>query len=201
MEATRHLCRMAAAAAIGQRGRLAPAYKAALRAGAPPAALQEATLQVFLCAGFPRTIDAFEELAAVLGDASPAPPLEPRPPDSRARGEEVFRKVYGPHAEAVLAKLKALHPDFARFTLENAYGAVLGRPFLPLATRELLAVAMLAALGTMPQLRAHVRGALRAGCDAAAVRGALEAAEEAVGLLAEARAIVDRALAAPPPTG
>jgi len=192
---------VAAAAVVGQRGRLGPSYRAALRAGADPAALQEATLQVFLFAGHPRTIDAFEELAAVLGDAAPAPPLEPDPPDVRARGRRVFGEVYGPHADAVFAKLRALHPDFARFTLEGAYGAVLGRPFLALATRELLAIAMLAALGCMPQLRAHVRGALRAGCSAAAVRAALEAAEEAVGLLAEARTIVDRALAAPPPTG
>jgi 4-carboxymuconolactone decarboxylase len=198
VEATGLLCRAVAAAAVGQRARLGPTYRAALRAGAEPAALQEATLQVFLFAGYPRTIDAFEELAAVLGPAAPAPPREPSPPDLRARGREVFEKVYGPHAPAVLEKLQRLHPDFARFTLRDAYGQVLGRPFLPLAARELLAVAMLAALGCMPQLRAHVRGALRAGADAEGVRGALEAAEEAVGLLAEARAIVSKALAAPP---
>jgi 4-carboxymuconolactone decarboxylase len=193
---TRHLGRITAAAAAGRRQPLADWYRAAIAEGIPAADLQEATLQVFLFGGFPRTLAAFEELKLGLDGADPTPPQEEGAGDVdyMERGLEVFRKVYGRHTEAVTQKLYDLHPDFARFILRGAYGRVLGRPFLSIEDRELLAVAMLAALGSHRQLRAHVRGCLRIGVEAAEVRRALTAAEEAVGELPEAREVVERAL-------
>ena len=196
---TRHLARLSAAAAMGRRKLLKRWYKEALADGVDAGHLQEATLQVFLFAGYPRTIGAFEELAAALGDEPPAPPREDETGDLLERGRETFRKVYGRHAETVLGNLEALHPEFARFVLRDAYGQVLGRPFLSIGDRELMAVAMLAALGTRRQLHAHVRGCLRVGVAPDRVRGALAAAEESVGELTAAREVVERALAAPPP--
>ncbi len=151
--------------------------------------LQEATLQVFLFAGYPRTIDAFECL-----DAETTPPSEAADIDLEKRGRELFAQIYGPHKQTVLDKLDAWHPDFARFVIRDAYGQVLGRPFLPVLERELMAVAMLAAMGMRAQLRAHVRGAQRVGATPARIREALAAAEEAVGELIDARALVERAL-------
>lgn len=197
---TRHLGRITAAAAAGRRQPLADWYRAAIAEGIPPADLQEATLQVFLFAGFPRTLAAFEELELGLDGADPAPPQEGDGDEDRmARGLEVFGKIYGRHAKGVAQKLHDLHPDFARFILRDAYGRVLGRPFLSIQDRELMAVAMLAALGPRRQLRAHVRGCLRVGLEADEVRCALTAAEEAVGALTAAREVVERALSAPPP--
>ena len=155
----KHLTRIAAAAALGDRARLRDLYGAALDDGVEPAILQEATLQVFLFAGYPRTIDAFEELGALV-DA--APPVEP-PGDFEARGRELFSRIYGKHTKAVEEWLRGLHPDFARFILHDAYGQVMTRPFLPARERELMAVAMLAAMGFKGQLGAHVCGALRCG--------------------------------------
>jgi len=195
---TRHLGRITAAAAAGRRQPLADWYRAAIAEGVPAADLQEATLQVFLFAGFPRTIAAFEELELGLDGADPAPPQEGEG-DRTARGREIFGKIYGRHADAVAQRLHELHPDFARFVLRDAYGRVLGRPFLSIQDRELMAVAMLAALGPRRQLRAHVRGCLRVGIEPDEVRRALAAAEEAVGDLTEAREAVERALSAPPP--
>ncbi len=193
MEETRlrHLSRIAAAAAVGRRDALAGYFRAAL-AAVPRPDLQEAALQVFLFAGYPRGITAFEALAeAAPGDAAPTEP----PADFAARGEEVFRAVYGPHAAEVKRKLAALHADFARFVLTDAYGQVLGRPFLGLEEREAMAVAILAALDQDAQLRAHVKGALRVGLAAPLVRAALAAAEEGCGReLPEARRVVERAL-------
>lgn len=196
MEETRvrHLARIVVAAARGRRKALRDFYLEALAAGIPVADLQEATLQVFLFAGYPRAIAAFGELKDAVPEALP-PRTEP-PSAFAARGEEVFKAVYGPHAAEVRGKLDALHPDLARFILEDAYGQVLGRPFLGIREREAMAVAMLAALDQDRELRAHVKGALRVGVPAALVRATLAAAEEGAGReLPDARRVVERALA------
>jgi alkylhydroperoxidase/carboxymuconolactone decarboxylase family protein YurZ len=194
MEETRvrHLARIAAAAAAGRRDSL-PGFLREALATVPRADLQEAALQVFLFAGYPRGIGAFEALA----EAAPGgPPPTEAPSDFAARGADVFAAVYGPHAAEVKRKLAGLHPDFARFVLTDAYGQVLGRPFLGLPEREAMAVAMLAALDQDAQLRAHVKGALRVGLEAPLVRAALAAAEEGCGReLPRARRVVERALA------
>ena len=195
MEETRvlHLARIAAAAAAGRRTALRDFYREARAASVPVADLQEATLQVFLFAGYPRAIAAFGELHEALPGAPPAP-VEPAA-DFEGRGAEVFGAVYGPHAAEVRRKLEALHPDLARFILADAYGQVLGRPFLGIEEREILAVAMLAALDQERELRAHVKGALRVGVPAAFVRAAVDAAEVGVGrALPDARRVVERAL-------
>ncbi len=193
MEETRvrHLARIAAAAAVGRGDALPGLFREAL-AAVPRADLQEAALQVFLFAGYPRGIAAFEALAeAAPGDKAPTE----QPGDFTARGDEVFKAVYGPHAAEVKRKLAALHGDFARFVLKDAYGQVLGRPFLGLKEREAIAVAMLAAIDQDAQLRAHVKGALRVGLEPRLVRAALAAAEEGAGReLPAARRVVERAL-------
>jgi len=199
MTRTRHLARLAAAAALGRRELLKDWYAAAHADGVPAEDLFEATLQVFLFAGFPRTIDAFEELHAALPDAPPPPLEEPTATeagdgDVSGRGRAYFDRIYAAHADAVLAKLESLHPDFARLTLRGAYGRVLARPFLPPVDRELMAVAMLAAMGLGAQLRAHVHGAERTGADENVIREAVAAAEEAAGELPAARALLDRVL-------
>ena len=47
-----------------------------------------------------------------------------------------------------------------------AYGDVWSRPALPLATKSLAMVAMMAAAGRSNELRVHVKGALSNGCNA-----------------------------------
>jgi alkylhydroperoxidase/carboxymuconolactone decarboxylase family protein YurZ len=72
---------------------------------------------------------------------------------------------------------------------------VLARPFLGIGEREIMAVAMLAALDQERELRAHAKGALRVGVPAALVRAALAGAEEGAGReLAPARKVVEGAL-------
>jgi len=172
----RHLTRIVRAAAEGRKDRLRALYEAALADGVAAADLQEATLQVFLFAGFPRTIGAFEELGKVVD--TPPPVEDPPPADLEERGLELFRRIYAGHADTVIAKLESLHPDFARMTLRGAYGRVLSRPFLDARERELMAVSMLAGLGLEAQLQAHVRGALRCGASPGEIRMAAENAPE-----------------------
>jgi len=174
-----HLSSIVVAAAQGWRDELPTRYTAAAEAGIPVSDLFEATLQVFLFAGYPRTIGAFEALHEAFPDAE-GPPTEPDRDDFAARGRETFEKVYAEHTETVLAKLDGLHPDFARYVIHDAYGQVLARPFLPLKERELLAVAMLAALDLPPQLRSHMKGARAAGATEAELEIALEQGRDGV---------------------
>ena len=151
---------------MGRTDELPRLYSEAHQAGISADDLAEVTLQVFLFAGYPRTILAFQALRAAVGGAVGddwQPPLEENAPDFAERGLETFEKVYGKHTEVVLGMLRSLHPDFARYVIHDAYGQVLGRPFLPLVERELLAVAMLAAMDLPDQLKAHIRGARAAG--------------------------------------
>ena len=98
------LARIVAAAAVGRTDELPRLYQEAHREGVGIGDLAEATLQVFLFAGYPRTIGAFQALhAADLGAGMV--PSEPDRADFRERGLEVFGKVYGKHAETVLEML------------------------------------------------------------------------------------------------
>lgn len=55
-------------------------------------------------------------------------------------------------------------PDFARMVIEFAFGDVYSRDRLDLRSRELIAIAVLAATGTAgPQLRMHVESAATVG--------------------------------------
>lgn len=61
-------------------------------------------------------------------------------------------------------------PDFARMTIEFAFGDLYSRPALDLRSRELVAIAALAAIGkASPQLRAHVESAQSNGITRAEV--------------------------------
>lgn len=69
---------------------------------------------------------------------------------------------------AMVDKLAATSPDLAQLLVNVALGDVLARPGLDARTRELLAVAMLAAVGAEAEfLAVHVRAALDAGASAA----------------------------------
>jgi len=55
-------------------------------------------------------------------------------------------------------------PDFARMTIEFAFGDLYSRDALDIRTRELIAIAVLAASGSAgPQLRIHVESAASNG--------------------------------------
>ena len=61
--------------------------------------------------------------------------------------------------------LADISPDMARYIIEFPYGDIYARPGLDLKTRELVTIASLTTLGyPQPQLKAHIRNALNAGC-------------------------------------
>lgn len=153
-----------------------------LRAEAPPPepdrGWREAVLQVHVFAGFPRTVEAYGVLAEVGGLGELGPDERLAEPDLPERGRALFERIYERHADTIRATLEAGHPDFADLIEGHAYGRVLSRPGLAAATRELLAVAALCALGQERQLASHARGAVRCGAAAEDVHAALAEAAE-----------------------
>lgn len=139
--------------------------------------VEEALLQSYLFLGYPVALNAFARWRELTG--RPAPP--PAPEEWEAwveRGGRVCETVYGNQYGALRDNVRALHPDMERWMVVEGYGKVLGRPGLPLATRELCIVGLLAVLGTPVQLHSHLRGALNAGASPAEVEAALEAVDD-----------------------
>jgi 4-carboxymuconolactone decarboxylase len=80
------------------------------------------------------------------------------------KGVEILEAVTGNPVEQLTSRVAELAPDFARMTIEFPFGDLYARDALDLRTREVAAIAALAALGTAaPQLRVHVAAALHLG--------------------------------------
>jgi 4-carboxymuconolactone decarboxylase len=88
-------------------------------------------------------------------------------PELSKKGLKLRQEMFG--KEAVEQRMQA----FGAFgePLQNiinayAYGDVWSRTALPLATKSLAMIAMMAAVGRQNELRVHVKGALTNGCSA-----------------------------------
>jgi 4-carboxymuconolactone decarboxylase len=160
------------AAALGRGPALRRELRAALRAGETPVRLDEALLQLVPFAGYARAINAFR----ILQETAPHRPLRAdRSRGVRRRGERLCRRIYGPVYGKMIARMRSYHPDLADWILEDGYGKVLARPRLSIRERELIVVAVLAALDVPLQLRSHVEGARRVGATDAEIRAVLRA--------------------------
>ncbi len=86
--------------------------------------------------------------------------------DSRfERGLQKLREIDGEQGDRIVAGLRDLAPDFARYLIEFPFGDIYARPGLDLKTREIATVAALTAMGTArSQLKVHIHGALNVGC-------------------------------------
>jgi 4-carboxymuconolactone decarboxylase len=85
--------------------------------------------------------------------------------DLSEKGLKLRREMLG--TEAVDARMNAMGAFGAPLQdIINAYayGDVWSRPALPLATKSLAMIAMMAGCGRSNELRVHVKGALRNGC-------------------------------------
>jgi 4-carboxymuconolactone decarboxylase len=87
--------------------------------------------------------------------------------DERERyrsGLEVRRQVLGDaHVDRALARRTELDEEFQDLLTRHAWGEIWTRPGLPRATRSLVTVAMLIALGRDEELRLHLGAARRNG--------------------------------------
>jgi 4-carboxymuconolactone decarboxylase len=80
------------------------------------------------------------------------------------RGVETLQRLSGGGPEQIANRVAEVAPDFARMTIEFPFGDLYSRGAVDLRTREIAAIAALAALGRTRQLRFHVGAALHLGC-------------------------------------
>ena len=164
-----------AAAAVWRAdwSRLAAWTEGARSHAAPRAELEETLLMCVLFCGFPRAITAW----GVVEEAWPVtqPPTGGALPAERqaAAGSALFTEIYGDNDAQVRAMLRGYHGELHDFVLEAAYGRILTRPALAAATRELVAVGVLAAQGQRRQFLGHARGAQHLGATHAQLREVL----------------------------
>ncbi len=85
-------------------------------------------------------------------------------------GRELAERHFG---DDVPDEGRAISVDLAEPTESAAFGAIWTRPGLGLRDRALLAVGMTAAIGALPQLEWHTRGALRSGVTPPEIREAV----------------------------
>jgi len=86
------------------------------------------------------------------------------------RGLEAVRNLDEENAARLEDALKEIAPDLYRYIVEFAFGDILSRPGLPVATREIVTLSALSAMGTaQPQLRVHLNAALNVGVSRAQI--------------------------------
>lgn len=88
-----------------------------------------------------------------------------RLPENRfERGTRALSEIDGEAGERVVASLKDIAPDFARYLIEFPFGDIYSRPGLDLRTREIATIAALTAMGNAaPQLKVHLEAGLKVG--------------------------------------
>lgn len=80
------------------------------------------------------------------------------------RGRRLLGRIHGRRGLDAIDGLADMAPDLARWVYEFPFGQIYARPGLQLKSRQLGTVAALVALGNArPQLKAHLRGALKVG--------------------------------------
>lgn len=141
---------------------------AALNVGVTPVEVREAVYQCAPFIGFPKTLNAvavLNEVFTVRGIDLPLPEQATTSEQDRFEaGRTIQIPIYGDEiAESVAGLPEPFHEAVPRFLTSFGFGDFYTRRGLDLATRELLILCLLAALGQAPQIKAHVIGNLRLG--------------------------------------
>ncbi len=171
---------------------LVQAINEGLDAGLTVSQVKEALSQLYAYTGFPRSLNALGTLQKVIDqrkaegkttlegvDASPLPSDY----DALKQGTEVQTQVTGQPFNYKFC------PAEDYYLKAHLFGDIFARDNLTFADRELITVSALSGLeNVMPQLQAHVRGALNMGLTQEQLR-AIPDALEAKGLLLEAQRV------------
>jgi 4-carboxymuconolactone decarboxylase len=173
----RALVRLSACVAGGTEIDVRLACRDAIAATVPVVWVEEAILQMYLLAGFPRALNAMREWRKASGTIATAEPATSAEDLARWReeGERTCATVYGGFYDKLRHNIDALHPALDDWMIVEGYGKILSRPGLELRLRELCVVAACVATGQDRQLHSHLHGSLNAGATPEEVRDALNA--------------------------
>lgn len=160
----------------------------------PPVELREAVYQLAPFLGFPRTLNAVGVLNEVFTARGVELPLPDQgtttDADRHDRGREIQASLYGTRMATSLASLPGGFADGVPNLLTGwGFGDFSTRGGLDPATRELLILCSLAALGLEPQCRSHGVGARKAGNSTETILAALVHAAAYAGFPAAVNAI------------
>ena len=113
--------------------------------------------------------------------------------DRYRRGIDIAQELAAEKvAHFVESGVAEVAPDFARMVIEFAFGDIYSRDELSLRSRELIAIAVLAAAGTAgPQLRMHVQSAESVGLTRAEIIEVLMQVSLYAGLPASLNALAE----------
>jgi len=171
---TRLLTTISSLCTIREREKAFRIVERALRRNAYPARLfSEIFVHLSLFLGYPVMLDGLERLAVMKGRRKRSPSTAGGRKADAKKGKEVLRQIYGEQSPKLIARLGGLEKGLGTRITEDAYGAVMTRPGLPLADRELINVVILFIDGFEPQLYSHLRGAIRVGVKPSALRSVL----------------------------
>lgn len=147
----------------------------ALNVGCDRREIVETMIHATVYAGFPAALNAITVAKEVFAGRTDGPAgsdglksdddaSADGSADRYARGLAAIAEIDGDAGEKVIESLSDIAPDLARYIIEYSFGDVYSRTGLDLKTREIVTIAMCAALGTArPQLKVHVHGLLNVG--------------------------------------
>ena len=177
-EKQKHLSAVAMLASVGNRTDALRAHlTAALRSGVSRDEIIEVLMQMSVYAGFPAALNAFFVANNLFKDVGPLKAAEQSSAAERAnrsesraqrteRGLKTLAKTSQASGDAVIKSFNDIAPDIGHMILQHAYGDIFQRPGIDFKTRELTAVAAMAAVGSRTAevpLRVHANAALNAG--------------------------------------
>ncbi|MBM3529679.1 MAG: 4-carboxymuconolactone decarboxylase [Alphaproteobacteria bacterium] len=91
--------------------------------------------------------------------------------EQAAKGLKLRKELFGDKAvEQRMASFGEFGEPLQHIINAYAYGDVWSRPGLPMSTRSLAMIAMMAAAGKPAELRVHINGALQNGCTPEEIR-------------------------------
>lgn len=129
--------------------------------------LYEVVLQSYLFLGFPRMLKAAEVFHRIMDKGVPARKLDELQVEDMYdwlhRGDLLCRSIYAEKFDPLKRKVSQMAPEVFQWMILEGYGKVLARPMLDIVSREMAILSCLMIEQHVPQLRAHVNGALNVG--------------------------------------
>lgn len=184
-QGTRALALYSAAIAIADETALDRAIEVGREVGLKRCEFYEIVLQSYLFLGFPRMLQAADNLGRhfpVSNTGSSLCQISNNESESwYTDGLSLCRQVYGDAYEPLKQKVEALAPEVFRWMVIEGYGKVLSRPGLSIVDRELAIVACLMMENHPRQLFSHIRGAINVGTVPALVRTVIDDIGQAAG--------------------